>query len=909
MKKLLRAIKARHLLLLLLLIVITGSFFRFWGMSSVYQRVDDIPLAKHTARIYQGNWKPNPVYYYPLLFNYITAIGLRCLSGIFRLMGMSKGPGLFPFTFDQILLAARLLSAFLGSLTIILVYAIGKRLYSAREGLLASFFFSVSFIHILYSHQIVLDVPMTFFYALALYFCALLLEKRRWKDYVLAGFLSGLAIATKYNGIFIVFSILLAHILGSPPVKRKVLKAFLDAKLYLAGLAVVIGFFIAHPYAIFHFKTFLRSSSVLIGVVHETEYYLKPIQPKTAVDILLNNKYFLALKNILMAEGPVFLALIILGIICVLVRRSKKKAFLAFSGLAYFLGALGFLGFSRLRDIAPLALFYSFLGMLGVGLLLDVLKKPKAAKISAAALVVLALAVLEYSALAKTYCIWENDTTEVAERWVKRNIPEGTFFGKEWFSPPLQGKGYHYPSFSAPFLFFRGFAPYERFDFIITSSAANGHFFRNEKFYPGIIRLYRSIELKDELVKNFYFKGIEYKNPELNIYSTKSRIKKRQRLSLPPAFPPENPAREFEMIDGSPYGKSINGFFLGRDEKVKRIFISRKKIRQMAVFVSASESDGEIMIKNFLWRKKLQVKKREPQALLFRPRLSFPFYRNISKITIQSDKALTSAFVKLCYDDFDIALEFFAQGNFESARKFFLKALAAKPPAALELEVYFYLAFCSRRLGLDEEAKLYLKETSANPLTPGYKKLLAAPDDEKTWPRTFERFSGLDYRLLEKMLTIFVDDAEFQSNNGKVVESRQFHGSRALQPDGGSAGDALHASSPEKRYYPQDYLVELEFYNPSKIEGPVGELEIVSSDGQKEGGQAFPIILAPAPEGDFSSSSFRLAEDNFNGRVRFILKIAPDKNIGFDYLKIIPDIKAFFDQKKRLFQEFLDGKK
>jgi hypothetical protein len=903
----LRLLKDRGFLILLFLIVITGSFFRFWGISSVYQRVDDIPVAKQIETIYNGYWKPDPVFYYPIFFDYIVAISLRCLSGILGFLGVHKDAGLFKFSFDQILFAARVISALLGSLTIVLVYAIGKKLYSVKEDLLASFLFSVSFIHILYSHQIVLDVPMTFFYALALYFCALLLEKRRRRDYFLAGFAGGLAIATKYNGIFILFSIFLAHLLSAPPIKRKIWKALLDFKLYLAGLSAVLGFFIAHPYALLHFKRFLGASSLLIKTVHETEYYLKPIQPKTAVDFILYNKYFLGLKNILIAEGPIFLILIFLGIICVFVHRNKQNIFLSLSGLFYFLGTLGFLGFSRFRDIPPLAISYSFLGMLGVGLARDLLKNPKAAKITFSALIVLAFISLEFSAWAKTYYLWEDDTTEVAERWIKRNIPEGSSFGKEWFSPPTGGESFRYPTFSAAFLFSRDFAPYERFDFIITSSAAYGHFFRNQKFYPEIIGIYRNVREKNELIKNFYFKDIEYKNPELNIFSTKSRNKIKQRMSLPSVLPLNNPAREFEVIDGSPYGKNINSFFLGSNQEAKRIFISRKKIPQIAFFVSAAESDGEVVLKNFPLEKKLKIKKGVPEVFLFRPNVSFPFYRYIYKISIQSGGGLKSVFVKLCSDEFDIALEFFRLGNYQAAKEFFLKALGTRPKNALDLEIYFYLAYCSKRLGLDREIQRYLKEASMSSFWRRYARLYSPSEEEETWRRSFEKFSGLNYPLFEELLTNFVDDAEFEFQNAKVVESPQFFKSKALLPASDETADALQAVSPEKRLFPQKYRLELEFYNPSKIEGPVGELEIILREDAMEDRQFFPIVLTPMPESDFSSASSCFDVDSFMKRIQFVIKIDKDKNVAFDYLKIRPDIKDFFDKKKTLFQEFTEG--
>jgi tetratricopeptide (TPR) repeat protein len=613
------------------------------------------------------------------------------------------------------------------------------------------------------------------------------------------------------------------------------------------------------------------------------------------------------LKNIFSAEGLVFCVLIALGIVWVLVRRNKSNAFLALSGLAYFLGALGFLGFSRYRDIPPLTVIYSFLGMLGLQALYQLFKNPRLKRVAIPATVSLIILCLEYSALAKTYYLWEDDTTEIAERWIRRNIPEGSYFGKEWFSPPTAGKDYSYPSFSAPFLYSRNFAPYDRFDFIITSSAANGHFFRNQKFYPDVIRIYKNLREKNELIKRFYFKDFEYKNPELNIFSTASQNRPKQRLSLPIVLPPDNLAREFEVSDGSPYGKDVCSFFLEGRQEVTRIIISPKKIREMAVFVTSLEGNGEVVVRSFLSKKRLSLKAGQTAYVLVHPKTCFPFFKYLYKITFRASRSLGKAVIKLDYDEFKIGLEFFRQEDYQRARRFFLRALENRPRNSLDLEVYFFLARCSERLGFHQESQKYLKEASASPFIRRYVGLFQPLESNDSWIKAFEKMSGIDFQLLEQTLTATIDDGDFKFNGGIPMTAPRFHRSTAFLMSGDQEGKPVEGISPEIWALPQDYRLEFIFYNPSQVEGLVGELEIVSTNGEKTEHTVFPVSLSPTGKEQVSSASFFGSAKNLGKSNRFLIRIDPARNLAFDYVKIIPDIRTFFDRKCPLIQHLLEG--
>ena len=850
--------------------MLTGTLFRVAGLSSGYQRVDDYVVARQIAQNYQGDWRPDFVYYYPNFFDYIVAVCLRLVNALFRLVGVQRGPELFPFSIDQILFAARLLSALLGSATILVVYAIGRRLYSEREGLTAAFLYSVAYIPILFSHQIALDVPMTFFFALSLYFCVLIAQRRRWSDYLLAGVLGGLAVATKYNGIFIFAAVFLSHLLTQPGAKRKAVRALLDRNLYLAAVAGIAGFFAGHPYALLKFKNFLGGTRLLLQGVHETEWFLKPIQPKTWIEHIAYNKQVLAVKNILTGEGPVFLALILLGVAAVCLRRNRKTVWLALSGLAYFIGAISYLGFSRHRDLPAFAIFYAFLGMSGIGLIRESGGRSKAARRAAGLIVAAAFVALEFGAWTKSFYLWEDDTTEIAERWIRRNVPVTSTIGKEWFTPPLREREPRYETFSRAYIFSRDFAPYSRFDYLITSSAAYGHFFKNEKFYPEHLRLYRSLRVDNERVKDFFFWDIEYKNPELNIYRVGSPGGKKPRLTLPLSLPWDNPAREFECLDGSPYGKSTMSFFLEDRQRVERAVISRSKVASLAVFVSGASSEGEVEVAHAGVATRLKIRPGKTAVVVLNPRLSFPFYHHLYRVSVRGAGLSSPVFVRVCADDFEIGSEFYRQGRWREARVYLLRALERRSPPVWDFEIYARLAACCRELGLSEEARRFAGRTEASPFLKRYLALAGPTEDDAAWRRKFERFSGLDLDLFETL----------QANRISASEmARQGTGE-------------IRLVSAEKRLLPQRYRVRLRFVNASGIRGPLGRLEVISRTAAAENRQVHPV----EPDGaqpDRSSVLLSIDVPETGAEVRFELVLDKDQGAQFQGLEIYPDVRAY----------------
>jgi hypothetical protein len=102
-------------------------------------------------------------------------------------------------TFGAMLLVGRLLTAVMGALTAWAVWALGRRLYGERVGVVAGILLAIAPAAVVHGHYATVDVPATLFVAIALVYAAKLLESPGHRNVALAGLFSGLAAATKYN--------------------------------------------------------------------------------------------------------------------------------------------------------------------------------------------------------------------------------------------------------------------------------------------------------------------------------------------------------------------------------------------------------------------------------------------------------------------------------------------------------------------------------------------------------------------------------------------------------------------------------------------------------------------------------------------------------------------------------------
>ena len=150
---------------------------------------------------------------------------------------------------------ARVAAAVLGTAALWLLYTTGARLFGRGVGLLAAAIEAVAFLPVFYAHLALNDVPTLAPLTLSLLGTAGVLGKGRKRDYLLAGLGLGLACASKYTAGIVILPLLAAVTVrflerGSGSARR------ILVGLALAGLAGLVAFLLANPYALLDYTSF-----------------------------------------------------------------------------------------------------------------------------------------------------------------------------------------------------------------------------------------------------------------------------------------------------------------------------------------------------------------------------------------------------------------------------------------------------------------------------------------------------------------------------------------------------------------------------------------------------------------------------------------------------------------------------
>jgi len=193
-------------------------------------------------------------YFYLLFLEY----GLYFL--LLKMFGIVNGAEDFAIRFvsdpTTIWLIGRCTTAVLGAATVPLLYHLGKKVFPRTPaGLFAALFLAFSFRHIVDSHYVTVDVPMTFFLLLGFLALIKVVERGGLSDYLTAGLLLSFAVQFKIVLAAAGFSFLIAHFqtgAGLQEVARSRRYRFL-----VASSAAILFYLAGNPGILFNIREIL----------------------------------------------------------------------------------------------------------------------------------------------------------------------------------------------------------------------------------------------------------------------------------------------------------------------------------------------------------------------------------------------------------------------------------------------------------------------------------------------------------------------------------------------------------------------------------------------------------------------------------------------------------------------------
>ncbi len=152
------------------------------------------------------------------------------------------------------LIGSRLVTIALYLGTIALAYTFSRSSYGRFSAAIIAFAFATSAGFVAYAHYLTVDMPLLFWMLATLWAAYRLASVPSARNYAIAGFLIGIATATKYNGVTVGIALLVAHFFATKGEGLR--RMILSRQLGIAVGMALLGFLFGCPTALYEPKKF-----------------------------------------------------------------------------------------------------------------------------------------------------------------------------------------------------------------------------------------------------------------------------------------------------------------------------------------------------------------------------------------------------------------------------------------------------------------------------------------------------------------------------------------------------------------------------------------------------------------------------------------------------------------------------
>jgi hypothetical protein len=331
-----------------------------------------------------------------------------------------------------VVLPGRLFILLCGVLCVAMTFLIGRRLFGDRAGLIAAAIIALDPLHVQQSQIIRTDVHASLFMLAAIFFSIGIVRRGRWRDYLLAGAMIGLAIATKWPAATFLVAPIGACLLRAKQ-QSMPLRAVMVRLAAIGGMAVGAMLF-ASPYLALDYPTLVAN---LQGEARPRHL------GSTGGGFLFNLGWYLwpTMTHSIGVPG-VLLAMLGLGVM--VVRRQWTALVVLGPPFALFLVAIAAQSLLWARWIIPLLPIMALYAAAGLCAMADGIARSRWGTGSiAAGLSLLLLAPMAFSVLAESRARM-NDTRTQASAWAKAHFAPGSTIAVEHLAFDLLPQGWHF---------------------------------------------------------------------------------------------------------------------------------------------------------------------------------------------------------------------------------------------------------------------------------------------------------------------------------------------------------------------------------------------------------------------------------------------------------------------------------
>ena len=401
-----------------------------YGLPGVFN-MDERPILDRALTFAKGD--PNPHnFLYPTLYLYAIFAWEALYFVVGRGLGWFSSLAAFQNAFfvdpSGHVLAARLLTALVGSATVPAAFLFGRRVGGSAVGLGAALLLAVAPLAVRDAHYVKLDVPVTLLATLALATLTRIAAEpeaaARWRTWAVAGLLAGLAISTHYYAA--ILAVPFAAV-AAADVGRSGRWQTSAGLLMAAGLATIAGFVLGSPF-------FVLEPGVIVRDFTE----LRQVDIDRAVGSGLFSSIETYAGMLPRAMGWPTVVFAIAGILVMLWRDWRRALPLAVFPFAFMVFVANTFPASRyLNIIIPTAAVAASCGVAGL-----VRAIRPAASLAFAAVVLLAAVPALADSVRWDRFFGQPDTRTLAGQYIERAVPPGTTILVQPYSAPLrQSKG------------------------------------------------------------------------------------------------------------------------------------------------------------------------------------------------------------------------------------------------------------------------------------------------------------------------------------------------------------------------------------------------------------------------------------------------------------------------------------